>query len=295
MSSLDELLAPFLTDSPADAGPERPFGFEPFSMPVRAFPTDLAAYAAEVSDLEAMDAKPLPPQLLENPAELPTGAIDTLPLSEEGANTSTQLAALLRGLKALVAGPGTEVLWRCGLSGDVWEDLALIRAGKALVYRNFRQAGVEVFVLRIAASGRLADMTAEDGYTNLLRLTTHALTAHMAGVDQLYLPAFAAQAPGLETLRERIAQVVEHESRVHQYAAAQKGAYWPTLLASRLIQAAEALAASPQDLSAAAAATLADRKAAVAAGTRVWVGQTRFANPALTIPGPALAGSPDWV
>lgn len=295
MSSLDELLAPFLTDTPAESGPERPFGFEPFSMPVRAFPADLLAYVAEVSDLEAMDAKPLPPQLLETPMPLPAGAIDTLPLSEAGANVSTQLAALLHGLKALPTGAGTELLWRCGLSGDVWEDLALIRAGKALVYRHFRNAGIDVFVLHIAASGRLADMTAEDGYTNLLRLTTHALTAHMAGVDYLYLPQFAAQAPGLETLRERIAQVVEHESRVHEYAAAQKGAYWPTLLAARLMQAAEALAGSGQDLEVAAATTLAERKAAIAAGTRVWVGQTRFANPALTIPGPALAGSPDWV
>lgn len=294
MSSLDELLAPFVTDAPVDAGPERPFGFEPFAMPVRAFAADLAAYAAEVNDMEAMDAEPFPPQLLESRTELPAGAIDTLPLSEAGANATTQLAALVRGLKNIPVVQNNEVFWQCGLSGDVWEDLTLIRAGKALVYRHFREAGVEVFVLRIAASGRQADMTAEDGYTNLLRLTTHALTAHMAGVDQLYLPPFAAHAPGLEALRPRIAQVVEHESRVHAYASAQKGAYWPTLLAARLMQAASTLAVSFQDLTAVAATTLVERKAAVAAGTRVWVGQTRFGNPALTIPGPALAGSPDW-
>lgn len=291
MASLDELLAPFLTDATPEAGAERPFGFESFSMPVRAFAQDLAPYADEMADLEAMDAKPLPPQFLTEPAVLSVDAIDTLPLCEAGANVSTQLAALLQGLPTSLESTPT-ITWRCGLSGDVWEDLALIRAGKASVYRHFRKHGVEVFVLKIIAAGRQADMTAADGYTNLLRLTTHALTAHIAGVDQLHLPAFAAAAPGLETLRERIDQVVEHESRVHEYAAAQKGAYWPTLLAARLMQAAESL--KGEDLEAQAAATLTLRQAAVAEGKRVWVGQTQFANPALTIPGPALVGSPDW-
>ena len=82
---------------------------------------------------------------------------------------------------------------------------------------------------------------------------------------------------------------------MHAYGPAQKGAYWPTLLAARLMRAAEALAASDTDLEDASNQAQADRRAAVAAGTRVWVGQTKFGNAALTIPGPAPQGVPDWL
>ena len=296
MSALTDLLAPF-TALPGipDAGPERPFAFEPFTMPVRAFAATLEGYAAEAADLEVMDMPPTPPELLEDGYPLPTSAIDTLPLAEAGANATTQLAALWQGLAMLDVSSAVPALyWRCGLTADVWEDMALLRAGKALAHRLFAQKGIDTFVLKVCAAGRRADMTAADGYTNLLRLATHALTAHAAGADYLYLPPFAAQAPGLEALRERIHQVIEEESRVHSYGPAQKGAYWPTLLAAQMMRAAINMAGSTQDLKAAAAETLAAKKAAIAAGTRVWVGQTKFSNEALTIPGPHSESNTEW-
>jgi hypothetical protein len=295
---LDALLASFLETQPAmPESQERPFAYEPFALPIRGFAESLQGYDAEVAALEAMDAPPLVPIFLEEAITLPTGAIDTCNLADAGANVTTQLAALLRRLRAhnWNVNHTPEIFWQCGLGGHVWENLGLMRAGKALVYAYFASINQPVFVLKISAVGLATSMTEADGYTNLLRLSTEALTAHMAGVEYLYLPAFAAKAPGLEELRQRIHAVAEHESRVHAYGAAQKGAYWPTLLGAKLMQATHALADSGADLTEEADKILAQKKADVATGKRVWVGQTQFANPALTIAGPHAPATAEWV
>ena len=296
MAALDDLLAPFLigTDAP-DAGNQVSFSYEPFTLPIRAYAGSLAGYEAEIAAIEAMDAPPGSPSMLEDPFQLPLNAINTAPIAEAGANITTQLAALLHGLANYESQEATPTLyWQCGLGANFWEDLALLRAGKALIYEYFTFEGNPVFILKICAVGRMADMTPADGYTNLLRLSTHALTAHAAGVDMLYLPPFAENAPGLEQLRERIHQVVEHESLVGTYGQAQKGAYWPTLLAAKLMQSAKELAYTKKDLFAEAALTFAQKRADVEAGKRAWIGQTIYANHALTIPGPQASGLVEW-
>jgi|GEM_PF-6571807 len=297
MADLDALIRPFLeVPFPLAQSAETPFSYEPISLPARAFAASLLGYETEVAALQAMDATPQVPAFLTQPAPLAPNILDTFTLAEAGANITTQLAALRRGLNTLAAQPDTpEVHWHLGLGGHVWENLALLRAGKALVYTYFQQQNQPVFVVRLHARGLATAMSEADGYTNVLRLSTIALCAHIEGVDTLYLPPFAAEASALETLRHRIHAVAEHESLVHAYGPAQQGAYWPTLLAARLLRAAYSLAASGANLHAAAADTLAQKRADVLAGKRVWVGQTLYTQPNLTIPGPASAATTEWL
>ncbi len=295
MSTLGALLAAFeSTSAEPNAGPEQPFGFEPFALPVRAFAHSLSPFGAEVRLLEAMDADPLPPQWIERLVPLNGTGVDTATLAESGANATTQLAALLRHLATLPQSEQPTLTWRCGFGRDFWENMALVRAGKALVLSHFETTGQAVFVLKVEACALAAAMTEADGYSNLLRLSQVALSAHTAGVDSVYLPEFAKEAKGLESLRERIDQVVAHESRVHSYAQGQKGAYWPTLLAAKMMLASRELAASGQDLAEIAAQTLAEKRQAVASGKRVWVGQTAYTNNSLTVAGPAARATAEW-
>ena len=283
-TDLQSLLAPFLVAVPdSSAGVERPFGYEPFAMPVRGLAgvAEREPNAVWLEQLRAADALMAQTQYLDTPIE---PDIDLTEFAEDGGALYTQVfAARVVAMPA----PGDGVSLGVGIGVDFWGELAKLRCIKAIAAK----AGVK---LELHVHGLASNMVAADGYSNILRLSTMALAAHLAGAAFVYLPPFSAEDSGLhQAVRQNIQNLIVHEVRLPAGQSAITGSYWFDLLCLRLLAASETVP-SLEALEEADNAVAARRTADAAEGRQVWVGQTRFQNELLTIPGPMPAGYHAW-
>lgn len=303
--TLSELYTLFQTPSQSPANNKKPFAFEPFAMPVRAIEADVQGQAQAIQALREMEAVGAVPEFVseKSSAQSLSGlVIDTAKYAEAGASFSQQVAAFLCHLYEEAPAPGTDVLtvhWLVGLEPDLAASCAAIRAGPALAARLLKVRGNEVFILRNHACANPATLVEADAYSNLLRLTSIALAAHLTGCYTIHLPVFSAEATDQhKTITESIHKVIAHEARLTEHGLVLEGSYWHDLLAIRMMESAWELFAQIQKagglnshsgmaiFNELVQDSLHRRLDAAQSGAYVWVGQTKFTNPDLTIAGP---------
>ena len=283
-TDLQSLLAPFLDSTPqAEAGVERPFGYEPFTMPIRGL-AGMAEREPNAHWLEALrkaDKLVAETQYIATPSD---NEIDITEYAEDGGALHTQLFAI-QIIKHSARGETLSVA--AGIGVDFWGELAKLRCIKAMAV----EAGIE---LELHVHGLASNMVQADGYSNILRLSTMALVAHLAGANTVYLPPFSANDTRLhKSVRENIHNLLVHEARLPNGQSALTGIYWLDLLCLRLLGAAQSIAGGKalEDTDEAVAAR---RRAHAAEGKQVWVGQNRYQNELLTIAGPEPAAYHPW-
>jgi hypothetical protein len=305
-TTLEELLQPFLNTSPQtmDVGEKRPFGYEPFDMPLRASRLDLAGYEPILETIYAYETGSSIPAL-EIKQRDPASDSESERLAQMGGNLTLQLAALrqhitreLKGMDSSSPDKFSTLSLPFVIGANFWEAISLIRGGQAIAVVQIHKSGLNVLVEKHAI-GLQYEMSEADGYTNLLRLTTMALAATLTSCNTLLLPSHTARESPLDLeTREHILHIMEHEARVDGYKAPLKGAYWPDLLAIRLIEASALLLAEIEagttSFELELQKTQAARAADVLSGKAVWVGQTKFENSALTIQGPVAPEYAPW-
>jgi len=287
--SYEALLAQFGTSQvkPVPLGTEtKLMGFEDLEMPARASAADLDGYQIELTAIRNMDSTKIEPRLVAESHQEPGFAtIDTSNIASQGGNALQQLAALAAGIEVLDAAGASSLVWRMGISTDFWSNIGLIRAGQGIIWQHLHSRGIQVFVLKKHAIMPFSSMGSLDGYSNIIRQSIATTTAIVTGADLLTLPAFAAE---MSTDRQRIQSnllpVIAEEGKILTYANLFTGAYWPDLLAAKLMR--KALQLDISNLHKAIAATDSSRKAAIVSGNNTIVGETKFANAQLTIPGP---------
>ena len=288
----DALLAQFSSppQQPSSLGPQQPksklIGFEDIDMPARATAADLQGYQEELAAIRSMDSTKIEPKLVaEAHQEAGYATVDTSNIAAQGGNALQQLAALAAGVAVLDAAGAANLVWRLGINTDFWTNVGLIRAGQGIIWQHLHSRGIEVFILKKHAIMPLNSMGTLDGYSNVIRQSIATTTAILTGADLLTLPPFAASmTPDRLRVQANLLPVLAEEGKILTHSNLFSGAYWPDLLAAKLMR--KALKLDIATLHEAIAATAAARKAAIESGQLTIVGETKFANPLLTIPGP---------
>ncbi len=194
---------------------------------------DTAALAARLRKLAS--GKPLGGAILketDNTAELPvssgpegfrTLAVDTTRFHNAGATITQELAFALSGASDLIcrateagltaadAAKAITIIFSAGTSH--FPELAKLRAFRAMWAQMLTAYGLQATEhaepeLFVRASGRAASVL--DPYTNILRLSTEALSSIVGGCDTLQLPAFDPAGSVPSDLAERITANIHH-------------------------------------------------------------------------------------
>ena len=120
-------------------------------------------------------------------------AVDTRPFHEAGADVPLELACLLSSgaelLRALahrgvsLEAVASQVVLRVALDPDVFPSIALVRAARRLWAQLLASCGVDAPPIRVHAFEGARSLSRTDPWVNILRTTTQAFAAQVAGAD----------------------------------------------------------------------------------------------------------------
>lgn len=168
--------------------------------------------------LSALDTKlPMPPH-----PEFRTLAVDTVRFHEAGATITQELAIALSGVsdclsrmteagaESAEAAAAIEIIFAAGTSH--FPELAKLRAFRAMWPQLLAAYGVPADAMpkpRIFVRSSIRSISTLDPYTNILRLSTEALSAIVGGCDTLQLAAFDPAGSVSKEFAERITRNVQ--------------------------------------------------------------------------------------
>lgn len=178
--------------------------------------------------------------------ELPAGAVNASRFHESGATAVQELAcAIAEGVDRLasVADPAAEaasLTFVFSIGSNYFFEISKLRAARLLwaqAVTAFAPAAGEAARMRIHARTALANKSIYDPYTNLLRVTTEALSAAIGGCDSLeVVPARFSQ-----RMAKNVQLVLKEEAHVDAVADPAGGSYYVEALTDSLAAAAWAL------------------------------------------------------
>lgn len=244
--------------------------------------------------------------------ELGSVSVDASAYHEAGANAVQELAialatgvAYLRelGERGLDAEPVANKLHiHLGIGENFFMELAKFRAIKSLWAQVLRAFGVSTQDQRIRLHARsgLRNKTRRDRHVNLLRLTSEALAAALAGVDSICLPAFDAPLGPSDAFSRRLSRnlqlILQEEAQLTHLIDPAGGAWHIKTLTDQLARRAWArfqdiearggmLAALQSGVIQAEIAAVAERRRHdLATGEAILVGANAYANEAESLP-----------
>ncbi|MEZ4686453.1 MAG: methylmalonyl-CoA mutase family protein [Bacteroidia bacterium] len=176
-----------------------------------------------------------------------TAGTDLVWLEARGASAATQLAVALSHTVGLLEKEPDKNLfaqrlaYRFGIGGSFWVEVAKFRAFRMLIARVLEVMGVtEEHALSpfVLAQTGLFNKSRYDAHTNMLRATTEAVSASVAGVhaiasfphNRLFSEASVADA----RLGRNILQLMRHESYLHRVADPAGGSRYAEQLTEKL-------------------------------------------------------------
>lgn len=226
--------------------------------------------------------------------QLPTGAdvIDAGRFHEAGATAIQELGyALAEGVERLAtaAGPADEaqkLTFVFSIGSNYFFEIAKLRAARELWAQAVAAFGVtgDAARMRIHAKTALANKSLYDSYTNLLRVTTEALSAAIGGCD-----ALTVQAVGFaDRLSKNVQLILKEEAHLSAVSDPAGGSYYIEAItealsreAWKLLQQVEgeggfAKAQSSGSIDAAIGASRAAKEKAMASRRKVMVGVNNY-------------------
>lgn len=213
----------------------------------------------------------------------PEGAIQAAAHHEAGATAVQELAyAIAEGADRLAAGADAAQTFVFAVGSNYFVEIAKLRAARLLWKRVVSAFGLAEAPVRIHTVTALENKSIYDPYTNLLRVTTEALSGVLGGADSLNV-----QATGFpERLAKNVQLVLKEEAHLDKVADPAGGSYYIEALTDALAQAAWKLfqqieaeggfAAAQGTISAAIAASRAAKEKAIASRRRVLVGVNNY-------------------
>ena len=212
---------------------------------------------------------------------LPEGVVDGARFHEQGATSIEELAYTLAEASEKLAAGATLAGFGFGVGSNYFFEIAKLRAARLLAQALLAAYGQSPET-KIYAATALANKSIYDPYTNLLRVTTEALSAVLGGVDALNVQAAAFPA----RLAKNVQLVLKEEAHLDKVADPAGGSYYVENLTQSLAKAAWALfqkieaeggfSAAAASIEAALAASRAAREKAVASRRRVLVGVNNY-------------------
>ncbi|HBY58477.1 MAG TPA: hypothetical protein DEH78_01560, partial [Solibacterales bacterium] len=223
---------------------------------------------------------------------LPDNAIRADEWHDHGATAVQELAYALAAAVEQLAG-GAQPAFVFAVGSNYFFEIAKLRAARLLwqqVAGAFGLTGPSG--VTIHARTARANKSLYDPYTNLLRVTTEALSAAIGGCDALTVEAFGFHAH----LADNVQHVIREEAHIDKVADPAAGSYYIESLTQSLAQEAWTLfqqveakggfTAAQDGIAQAIAQSRAAKEKAVAARRRVLVGVNNYPNTMDTAPAP---------
>lgn len=223
-------------------------------------------------------------------APVPEGAIDAVAFHDAGATAVQELGyAMAAAVDRLAAAADAKaevkkVVFAFAAGSNYFFEIAKLRAARVLWAQVVSAFGVAPATCpaRIHAFTALSNKSIYDPYTNLLRVTTEALSAVLGGCDKLTVRA--AGFP--ERLARNVQLILKEEAHLDKVTDAAGGAYYVEAItdslareAWKLFQGVEAqggFSAARASIDAAIAESLAAKEKAVALRRRTLVGVNNY-------------------
>jgi methylmalonyl-CoA mutase len=173
--------------------------------------------------------------------------LDGVLLHEAGATAPLELAGvvasgleLLRGLSdaglPLAVAP-KHIRAALALDTEVFVQIAKVRAARLLWSKVLRRAGIDGPPLRIHAFGSRRGLSTLEPELNLLRGTSAAFAAAVAGCDRLTLPAFEGDRALAHRMARNTQHLLRHEGHLHQVLDPGGGSFYLERLTDELARA----------------------------------------------------------
>ncbi len=252
----------------------------------------------------ADQVKPVVAYAVENLPGTKTLAVDAAALLEAGASAAQELGFGVAALVEYVAGLSdagidpakvvaqTEV--RFGVGSNYFLEIAKLRAARTVIAQAVQAFGVKDALPAIHATTSALTQTVYDPYVNMLRATTEAMSAAVAGVDSMTVSPFDAAFATPDEFSQRIARnaqiILKSESHMSKVIDPAGGSYYVESLTKSLAEAAWKLFQMVEELGGFAAAlqsgfmqgevasVRASREKAVAQRRKPIVGASNYPN-----------------
>ncbi len=154
-------------------------------------------------------------------ADLPADAIRADRFHNSGANAVQELAfALAEGVDRLAA-DASQFSFVYGVGSNFFFEIAKLRAAR-LLWAQATKAFSKTVSMTLYARTAIANKSLYDPYTNLLRVTTEALSAVVGGCDALVVEPFEFP----ERLAHNVQRLLKHEAHLDQAADPAAGSYY---------------------------------------------------------------------
>ena len=240
-------------------------------------------------------ATPLVGWQIAEPGSEPADAIRADKFHNNGANAVQELAfALEAGANRLEAGD-YRVTFVYAVGSNYFFEIAKLRAAR-LLWAQITRAFDNALPMQLWARTATANKSLYDRYTNVLRVTTEALSAVLGGCDALIIEPFEFP----ERLATNIHLLLKHEVHLDQADPA-AGSYYIEWLTDRLareawklFQVVEAQSDRPAFMENAIAASRKAAEAAVSSRRRTLVGVNNYPDLQETTVNPDAAVRFDW-
>ena len=212
------------------------------------------------------------------PGAEPADAIRADEFHNSGATAVQELAfALAAGVDRLEAGD-TQVTFVYAVGSNYFFEIAKLRAAR-LLWAQVTKAFDKTVPTRLYARTAIANKSLYDPYTNLLRVTTEALSAVLGGCDVLIVEPFEFP----ERLAVNVQLLLKHEAHLASHADPAAGSYYIEWLtdalareAWKLFQQVEAQTNRQTFIENSIAASRKAAEAAVASRRRTLVGVNNY-------------------
>jgi methylmalonyl-CoA mutase len=168
------------------------------------------------------------------PGSEPADAIRADRFHDSGANAVQELAYAMAAVSDRFAAdnPGFSIVFAVG--SNYFFEIAKLRAARSLYTQVAKAYGVSGDGVRIIARTAFANKSVCDPYTNLLRVTTEALSAVIGGCDTLIVEPFQFS----DRLALNVQHLLKHEAHLDQVADPAAGSYYVEWLTDALARAA---------------------------------------------------------
>ena len=207
---------------------------------------------------------------------------------EAGATTVQELAyALAEAVERLANRAPREIEFVFAAGSTFFFEIAKLRAARLLwarVVAAFEPENEAACAMQIHVRTSRRNKSIYDRYTNLLRVTTEALSAMIGGADRLTVEPFGFD----EHLALNVERILREEAHVEIPADPARGAYFVEVLTDSLareawklfqqVEAAGGYSAASPSIAQALAASRAEREKAVALRRKTLVGVNNYPN-----------------